>query len=374
MLLHTKSRNQNFNSYDGPTYIKELRFSGYKHFAPTELILSSVNLLLGGNLSGKTSLLQLIRTIEALTHKHLSEQNKWSNPALNQSNRINQDDEIEEMYYMFDYHHKNPIHIECVTNRNLKINIDLSHDNFIRYADRSIDITIKELEENHRKIELNSFEINTFYYNPNVIQKVKKNLQLRADDKLKSDGSNIIQYLMYLQHNSEKLFSVINELCSVAFPEIKEIEVDTDASYPTLKIYYIGQNGKKYPMEILNDSLLHFLTLITSIICSDYNIFLLDVPDYNLGQNAITILDESIKSRAHIAQFFVATNSSKLIKYFKLSDIIVLNKNKQNGITTIHQLTEEQVGILSNLLVQADLYEMWWKGVINIVLLGENNQ
>lgn len=175
----------------------------------------------------------------------------------------------------------------------------------------------------------------------------RKPVPVRDDRVLKPDGSNIAPYLFRLSREYPDAFRrIVQDVC-VAVPHFGEFqfpETDRDDKVSLEWSPRHEPDTTMGPLE-LSGGTLRYICLSTLLLQPPElqpSLILIDEPELGLHPFAATLLAEMIRAIEGDKQVIVATQSAQLVSEFDPSDIVVTET--EDGLTTFNRLDESQLG------------------------------
>jgi predicted ATPase len=177
---------------------------------------------------------------------------------------------------------------------------------------------------------------------------------------LRFNAANIAPYLLYLLNNDKKTYQQIVETIRLAAPFFGDFILHPDTNEKVRLLW--RQKGSDYPLkpQHLSDGTLRFICLVTALL-QPYlpSTIIIDEPELGLHPYAISILAELIKATSKRTQLIICTQSPALVDYFDPEDIVVVNR--ENGASTFRRLDQKD---LSTWLEDYSLGDLWQKNII----------
>ena len=187
----------------------------------------------------------------------------------------------------------------------------------------------------------------------------RKSVPVRDDRVLKPDGSNIASYLFRLSREYPDTYRRIVQAVRFAVPHFGEFrfpETDRDDKVSLEWSPRHDPDTTMGPLE-MSDGTLRYICLTTLLLQPPKlqpSLILIDEPELGLHPFAITLLAEMIGAVAEDKQVVVATQSAQLVSEFDPADIIVTET--EDGMTTFNRLDESQLG---DWLEEYSLGDLW---------------
>ena len=175
----------------------------------------------------------------------------------------------------------------------------------------------------------------------------RKSVPVRDDRMLKPDGSNIAPYLFRLSREHPEAYRRIVQDVRFAVPHFGEFRFpDTDREgHVSLEWCPKHDSDTTMGPSELSDGTLRYICLSTLLLQPPElqpSLILVDEPASGLHPFAITLLAEMIRAIEGDKQVIVAAQSVQLVSEFEPSDIVVTET--EDGLTTFNRLDESQLG------------------------------
>ena len=187
----------------------------------------------------------------------------------------------------------------------------------------------------------------------------RKPVPVRDDRVLKFDGSNIAPYLFRLFREYPDAYRRIVQDVRFAVPHFGEFRFPKTDRDDKVSLEWSPRHDPDTTMGPLemSDGTLRYICLSTLLLQPPElqpSLILIDEPELGLHPFAITLLAEMIGAVADGKQVLVATQSAQLVSEFDPSDIIVTET--EGGMTTFDRLDESQLG---DWLDEYSLGDLW---------------
>ncbi len=195
---------------------------------------------------------------------------------------------------------------------------------------------------------------------------IRQPTSLHDNRHLHSDGSNLPAFLYQMTHvNSGKDYykRIVNRIRMI-FPQFKDFFLEPANENPDmiqLKWKTINR-GNIFGAHQLSDGTLRFMALATLLLQPPYslpNVIVIDEPELGLHPEALIDLVGMIKIAAQNCQIILSTQSSFLLDFFNVNDIIVVETKDDS--TVFNRLDQEK---LSEWVKDYTLSELWEKNLI----------
>jgi len=188
--------------------------------------------------------------------------------------------------------------------------------------------------------------------------------EIVQDNKnLRTNAANIGPFLLGLKKKHFQEYSDILHAVRVVTPFFDDFLLEPREAGAKHEVNLSWtQKGSDYPMQPyhLSDGTIRFICLAAALLQPDPpSTIIIDEPELGLHPAAIEMLAELIQVASKRTQLIVATQSPALIDQFAIEDIIVVNR--ENGASTFKRLKEED---FSEWLKSYSVGELWAKNVI----------
>ena len=170
--------------------------------------------------------------------------------------------------------------------------------------------------------------------------KVRQPAEANDIKRLISTGENLSQLLSYLNNNYSFQYEKIRECLSDINPNFTGIGYNVFGSRLYLSL---REKNLSHAIDALHmsDVTLKYLLLLSIFHNPERGLFIsIDEPESCLHPDMIRSVAKMMKNAAKTSQIIVATHSALLLNAFELDDILVFEKNSQNE-TLIKRYSEE---------------------------------
>ncbi|MDD3940357.1 MAG: ATP-binding protein [Candidatus Pacebacteria bacterium] len=310
------------------THIAEIKINSWNHFQFDESISlkTGINLLLGKNGSGKTSLLKMIQAASS----------KQSQPIIT---------EFKDK--------PNGTRLVVVTLKDDENDISISNEiqgSEGRWTENNLQTKIRFITS-QRSVTSGSSIKNPFASSMNldisnanlgetidVAEEFNKSIIKELIDTIKSKVTEGIGFIEGLQRDYQ------SEL--VDFEKILRIDPSKENA-----VYFEDHKGREVPINSLSSGekeYLYFYAYLRRIKSDEDKIILIDEPELHLHNSQIKKLCELIGNLASKNQIIIATHSGEILQYFiSQANLVLLSKNKIENITNTDQMRKilEETGL-----------------------------
>ncbi len=359
--------------------IQHLTIQGYKSIKEMELEMRPINILIGGNGSGKSNFISFFKLIHAIFNQRLQ--------------RFVMEEQADNLLY---FGRKTTAELcgklifsdNSTDNNAYVVNLAANNQNgmFINSEGSGYNVS-KEDDDNNYYYESNinesSIKSNNSYRNT-YLKKYISNLQIfhfhdtsttswlrKACDindnlYLKPDGRNLPAFLYFLQEKHSKVFHRIFKTIQSIAPYIDRFILQPNLlNNNQIELRWVEKDDleSNFSAYHFSDGTLRFIALATVLMQPEPpKVIIIDEPELGLHPFALTKLAGMIQSVSQKAQIIVATQSPSLISNFEAEDVIVVDKSKEERQSIFKRLDSEN---LTTWLEEYNLGELWERDIIN---------
>lgn len=326
----SKIENINIKNYRG---IQELNITGLK----------SVNILVGDNNAGKTSLLEAIQVFlnpNLPTLAKIATERESVNKAYGSKERMHI---LDSLYYLFNIKKPTFFSINGIVNKKIEkveINVEKRKMYQIGISKKNLNKTNKfneidsyvysfKLNNTKETIELNKYTDQLF-----KVEKSKVNLwYVKAIDHLIDDPFSELLKTKDIKDKAVKLLKNFDD----NIMDIRYIPTENDYNIPMIEVV----NGEYLPVVLYGDGLKKALTMLNAIIKAENGVLLVD--EYETALHT-SIMEKVFKFMVEVAkkenvQLFLTTHSLEAVDKFlyanedMLEDISIIRLKKKENKT-----------------------------------------
>lgn len=184
---------------------------------------------------------------------------------------------------------------------------------------------------------------------------------------LMSDGGNIAAYLYMLKMKYPQYYNRIVDHVRYVMPSFHDFFLEPQMLNPQwIKLQWLekGNNEYVFGSEHFSDGTLRFIALAALFLQPPKllpQVIFVDEPELGLHPQAVDILASMVKKAAEYTQVIMATQSPRLLDSFEYKDIIVAEKDRETGGTTLKRLDEDDIKIW---LEDYSISQIWEKNII----------
>ena len=180
---------------------------------------------------------------------------------------------------------------------------------------------------------------------------------------LRYNAANLASFLFRLRNEENPAYNQIVQTVRLVTPFFGDFLLALRKSGEATQVNLSWtQKGSDYPFQPyhLSDGTIRFICLATALLQPDPpSTLIIDEPELGLHPYAIEILAELIRSASERTQIIVSTQSPALVDSFDPEDIVVVNR--KDGASTFERLDQHA---LSEWLENYSLGELWRKNIL----------
>ena len=344
--------------------LNRIKISGYRSIKNSELELSDINILIGGNGAGKSNLLSFFEMLLAMKNYGLQQyvaRQGGANLLLYNGNK-------ETKGIKFSLNFEN-CRFEAYMGTRSGDQLYFSQQTLYCEEPKEIyhtAVSFEELRENEgiqKEGVLDKMGVYHFH-DTSMTSPIKNMCQIHDNIELAADGHNIAAILYRIKETNRPTYDRIIKTIRLAAPYFQDFILRPNPFNPqTIRLEW-----KKWGCEIpfnadqFSDGSLRFICLVILLsLPSELRkpIIFIDEPELGLHPLALTLISELMKKYSIHGQVISATQAAGLIDEFQAKDVIIA-ENK-DGASTFHRLKEEE---LHYWLEDYSLGELWKKNVL----------
>lgn len=335
--------------------IKKLRIENFKKFQGLEVEFHELDCLIGGNNSGKSTLLQALALFDFCLHQCLSKTN--GKPITLKSRSIPEEDFVvlpvtrgTDLWYD---------KILQAKGRHILISIEVTFDND-KIVKTTLDFNFNRFSVNTDTdrdeawlTELKNFKISYLPVFSTFQTREEKRTQIAVRNELGKGNVNAVIRNLLLSLKEEERSDELVQILQRSFPSIKKLKIEFDeASMQFISVTYIEEEKRKeFDIFSAGSGFQQFIYLFGFILLEQPNVILLDEPDVHLhGQLQKSLFDELNYLAKTEKQILFATHSRDLISAVLPDNIIHLNEGRAERLLLDYQVYNalEQLGSMEN--------------------------
>jgi len=172
------------------------------------------------------------------------------------------------------------------------------------------------------------------------------------------DGEDLVACLYWMREAEPDRFETIEDTLHAAFPNFERLNFPPVAS--GLLAMTWKEKDLKHPffMHQLSEGTLRFLWLVTLLYSPGLTeVTILDEPEVSLHPELLSILADCLRDASHRTQLVVATHADRLVRFLRPDEIIAVDV--EDGVSTLTRADELD---LDSWLEEYTLDQVWQHG------------
>jgi predicted ATPase len=351
--------------------LKKIQLTHFRSFCQTEVDLKKINVLIGGNGSGKSNFISLFTMLNYIQIGRLED---W---IVNKGGFDNivyngiQENEFLNLRFFFDSSNlQNIYELELrATEEDYIVKAErfgswksLARSTFQHEETNQPETKLKYLAERQYEIPFNIYSnikgFQVFHFDDVSTNSNKKRLQnLEESYPLHPEGDNIAAFLYYLKQNYIDSYDKIVEVIRLVIPYFDDFILEPESTHSNqIKLRWREKNNlKTFTASLISDGTIRFICLCALLLQPTPPLLVvIDEPELGLHPLAISFLAELIKKASNRTQIILSCQSVTLLNQFEYSDILVVDCY-QSG-SQIKRLNESE---LQGWLDEYSLGQLW---------------
>lgn len=371
--------------------LDSLSVQGFKSFSSvsmTSVNFKPINLLIGANGSGKSSLLSLFSFVKALVSMPLDSVDIslgqasdffFYGPKNTSSFSIQLHFQNQDMQLRYSF--------TCGANQTRKHLV--FQEEKITWQSKSSEpkeLTNSEIHQDAffqtqrehpavKALKACLSSIHAFHFRDTSIDApFRQAAQLQDNQRLESNARNLaaVLYRMKTQPETEKQYRFLRSVLQRVFRQFDDFILEPDLKNQQILLKW-SEVGSDFPFSAhqVSDGTLRFMAMVTLLLQPQEllpRIIILDEPELGLHPTALTILAELLEQVSQYSQLIIATQSGDLLNHFSADDVIVIDRTQMvNGQYLSQYATRLSRKSESELIVWLEDYtlqELWEKNVL----------
>lgn len=357
------------------TILKRVRVDGFKSIRHLDLELSSLNVLIGANGSGKSNFVEVFEMLQNLTQQHLQQYIGIAGGAT----RI--------------------LYLGAKVTKEIALGFEFGVNSYSCQLSPTAEDRLVFLNETctfqgdgYQQPYRNSFSkgqmesmlpeedvlrrfpvaghvwhamsdwVVYHFHDTSRLAPVKTTNSIHDTSALRSDAGNLAAYLYFLHDHAPESYKNIRDAIRMVAPFFDDFVLrPVPQNADTIRLEWRQKDTDVYmDGSSLSDGTLRFMCLATLLLQPQLPAtILLDEPELGLHPYAIDILGSLLRSASTRTQVIVATQSVTLIDQFDVQDIIVADRKGQEST-----FTRPDAVALTAWLRKYSLGELWQKNVL----------
>ncbi len=354
--------------------LEKITIKGYKSIRALEdFPLTSLNILIGANGSGKTNFISAFKLLNQIADEKLQ-------LFVGQQGGA-------ETFFHFGQKTTNQIALDLKFGENgyqcslLPAAGDslIFGDEVIAYFPYAYDTSIgkgqretrlrEEIQKKPDKMTIADYVLRALrswrvyhFHDTSAAARVKQKGDINDNEVLRADASNLAAFLYFLREKKNAYYQKIVATIRQVAPFFEDFSLRPDPLNPEkiqLEWREVGSDAY-FNAHLLSDGTLRFICLATLLLQPKLpSTILIDEPELGLHPYAIALLADLLKSAATETQVIVSTQSTSLVNKFDPEDIIVVDR--EDGQSTFKRLGAAD---LENWLDAYGMGDLWEKNLI----------
>ena len=357
-----------------------VEIKGFKSIKEVRIGLNPLNILIGGNGSGKSNFISFFKLLKSIANRQLQRflmeedvdrllyfGRKTTSELYGKVIFSDKPDHNNAYYFKLAQNNAGGLFIATEGSGYNVRNDDDTHNYFCNgNVEESEIFNLKQVYRNKFLIDyLSSFRIFHFHDTSNT-SFLRKKCDVSDNLFLKPDGRNLPAMLYLLKEKHPIIFHRIEKTVQSVAPYISKFILESNGlNGNETEIRWIdsGDPESNFSAYQLSDGTLRFIALAVLLMQpTPPAIIIIDEPELGLHPFAIGKLAGMIQAASTKAQIIVATQSPGLISHFTPEDVIVIDKSESENQTVFNRLNTES---LKNWLEDYTLGDLWERNIIN---------
>lgn len=353
--------------------ITKLNIKGYKSIKHQDILLTPINILIGGNGIGKSNFISVFDLMRSLYEKEFQSyvlKKGGADVLLYMGKKQTKEISIEIEFLRHAEQNRYKVELEEAQDTLYIRNASTAYYKNNRWHHQECNKDVKEATIKDDKKGPDWYvsdlmgQFRVYHFHDAGDQSPMKS-KSKVDDNisLSRDGSNIASFLYYLQECHPKSFKRIEMAVQSVSPFFGGFALAPDRLNPQviqLEWKQRGVEGTYFNAYQLSDGTLRFICLATLLLQPNPpKTIIIDEPELGLHPLAINKLAAIIKKVSDRSQIIVSTQSVNLVDNFGAEDIIVVDMKDNSS-----QFNRLNTSELSDWLGTYSLGEIWEKNLI----------
>ncbi|RKZ42712.1 MAG: ABC transporter ATP-binding protein [Candidatus Parabeggiatoa sp. nov. 3] len=368
-----------------------ISIKGYRRLASVDVPIRPLTVMIGANGVGKTAFLEVFSLLAASARGQLASKISelgGMNDILTRDQAKSlvcqlsmRKDETESLDYTLQIDAKG--HAFEIATETLKQSPDLfkyierhqlnvsAYDNrqkpFNDWELNPFESILSQIPKNRVPANLKGQLASSTHYSAFVLN-VASNSPIRLPQTMRpvtlpgQNGEDLVAYLYYLRETEADRFEMIEDSLAVAFPNFKRLSFPPVAA-GTLALTWHDKNfSTPLYMHQLSEGTLRFLWLITLLQSHNLTaITLIDEPEVSLHPQLLSFLSGLMREASQRTQLIIATHSDRLIGFLEPHEVLVMDEEEDNGLTTMTWADELD---LEHWIEEYTLDQIWRMGIM----------
>lgn len=358
--------------------IKQVRIRNFKSIKEADVVLGSINILIGCNGVGKSNFISFFELLAMIYQQRLGQfviEHGGADKLLHNGSKVS-----ENIFGLFNFADTNAFFFSLKSAANDVLYIEHTGDFFNSKGEKTFqygswnktiwDKAVKESEISSKiswragyvRNFLKSFTVYHFH-DTSANSPMRRACRIDDNVMLRHDASNLPAFLYKLQQTAPQDFAILEGVIRIIAPYFKRFTLAPRALATDSIALTWEENGSNVYMDATNlsDGTLRFIALATLLLQPEPpQTIIIDEPELGLHPAAISMLAGLIrKVAANGTQVIIATQSVNLVNCFEPENILISDREK--GVTTFKRLKREE---LQAWLTDYGIGTIWEKNII----------
>ena len=183
--------------------------------------------------------------------------------------------------------------------------------------------------------------------------------QMRDAQLPGSNGEDLVSCLYTMRETDSDRFETIEATLRAAFPAFRELKFPPVAA-GTLAMTWLDHTSKQpYYMHQLSEGTLRFLWLVTLLQSPGLTaVTMIDEPEVSLHPELLSFLADLLREASQRTQLIVATHADRLVKFLQSAEVVTIDVNEKGAA----EFTRADELDLEKWLEEYSLDEVWRMG------------
>lgn len=382
---------------------ERIHICGYRRLADVDLQLRRLNVMIGANGCGKTSLLDVFGLLSAsamgnlnsrlrdiggigsnLSQISASTHEKASKMQFKLSRDVDGQGALNYSLSVKPFGKSYQINEEVLTQSSSSPELSTIDQTYlqsvngkVKYLGGSIDSVgqpdggfdfnesaLSQVGSNIPQIERfrSALASSTYYHALDVSTRAPVRLpqQMREAFLPGKDGEDLVTCLYGMRETSPDRFGIIEDTLRVAFPSFEQLRFPPVAAGMLTLTWKDKEFTQPFYPHQLSEGTLRFLWLLTLLYSPALpEVTLLDEPEVSLHPELLAVLADCLREASKRTQLFVATHSDRLVRFLQPEEVVVFDLG--NGVSKATRADELDLG---EWLKEYTLDQLWQHGRI----------
>ncbi len=356
--------------------LQRLKVTNFKSIREQELLLRPLNVVIGGNGSGKSNLIGVFRLLKEIVNQNLGGYTQLKGGAdslLYYGRKRSPQMEIDVEFGKGRTTNRYRVRLTGTDDDSLFIGEEVAYYHEKEHYPEPYDFSVasgtkesrlKEMTHlcpRHILADLESYRVYHFHDTSDTAP-AKTYSDVEDNRFFRPQAENLAAFLYYLQQQKPQHFSLIQDTVRQIAPFFDKFQLTPSRLNPTkIRLEWNERSSDAYfNASSLSDGTLRFICLSVLLLQPDLPpLVLLDEPELGLHPAAITVLANMLEAAATRTQVLVATQSVTLVNQFTPEDVWTVDR--EDGQSVFRQLNSAD---RTDWLESYALGELWEKNLL----------